>query len=73
VIFDSEGVEKPFIHELERRADVKLYVKLPDWFQVDTPIGRYNPDWAIVMENLEDGDPVLYLVRSPKAPSSSMS
>jgi type III restriction enzyme len=63
VTFDSETVEKPFIHELEKRADVKLYIKLPDWFQVDTPIGRYNPDWAIVMENPEDGDPVLYLVR----------
>jgi type III restriction enzyme len=72
-IFESEGVEKPFIHELEKRADVKLYVKLPDWFQVDTPIGRYNPDWAIVMENPEDGDPVLYLTREPKASSSSTS
>lgn len=66
VIFDSEGIEKPFIQELEKRADVKLYIKLPDWFQVDTPIGRYNPDWAIVMENPEDGDPVLYLVRETK-------
>jgi type III restriction enzyme len=45
---------------------VKLYIKLPDWFQVDTPIGRYNPDWAIVMDNPEDGDPILYLVRETK-------
>ncbi len=66
VIYDSEGVEKPFIRDLEKRADVKLYIKLPDWFQVDTPIGRYNPDWAIVMDNPEDGDPVLYLVRETK-------
>jgi type III restriction enzyme len=66
VIYDSEGVEKPFIYDLEKRADVKLYIKLPDWFQVDTPIGRYNPDWAIVMDNPEDGDPVLYLVRETK-------
>jgi type III restriction enzyme len=66
VRFDSETIEKPFIQELEKRANVRLYIKLPDWFQVDTPIGRYNPDWAIVMENPEDGDPVLYLVRETK-------
>jgi len=66
VIFDSEGIEKPFIQELEKRADVKLYIKLPNWFQVDTPVGRYNPDWAIVMDNPDDGDPVLYLVRETK-------
>jgi type III restriction enzyme len=66
VVFDSEGIEKSFVQDLEKRADVKLYIKLPDWFQVDTPIGRYNPDWAIVMNNPEDGDPVLYLVRETK-------
>jgi type III restriction enzyme len=64
--FDSATIEKPFIQDLERHANVKLYVKLPDWFQVDTPIGKYNPDWAIVIENPEDGDPVLYLVRETK-------
>ena len=41
-------------------------MKLPDWFTVETPIGRYNPDWAVVMDNPEDGDPVLYLVRETK-------
>jgi type III restriction enzyme len=66
VIFDSEGIEKPFIHALEKRADVKLYIKLPKWFEVRTPIGDYNPDWAIVMDNPDDGDPVLYLVRETK-------
>ena len=66
VIFDLEGIEKPFIQDLEKRADVKLYIKLPSWFTVDTPIGRYNPDWAIVMDNPEDGEPVLYLVRETK-------
>jgi type III restriction enzyme len=59
VVFDSEGIEKPFIRDLEKRADVRLYIKLPDWFQVDTPIGRYNPDWAIVMDNPEEGEPIL--------------
>jgi type III restriction enzyme len=66
VTFDSESIERSFIQDLERHANVKLYIKLPDWFQVDTPVGKYNPDWAIVMENPEDGDPVLYLVRETK-------
>jgi type III restriction enzyme len=65
VIYESDGIEKPFVLQLEKRADVKLYIRLPDWFTVDTPIGRYNPDWAIVLENPEDG-PVLYLVRETK-------
>jgi len=66
VPFDSETIEKPFIEALERRKDVKLYIKLPSWFTVTTPIGEYNPDWAIVMENPEGGDDLLYLVRETK-------
>ena len=70
VEFDSE-TERKFVKDLERRADVRLYVKLPSWFIVETPVGRYNPDWAIVMENPEDpdgakGKPLLYLVRETK-------
>jgi type III restriction enzyme len=67
VVWESEGVEKSFAVELEKRADVKLYLKLPDWFTVDTPIGRYSPDWAIVMDNPHDGEPALYLVRETKS------
>jgi len=64
-------VEKTFAEELERRDDVNLYVKLPAWFTVDTPVGTYNPDWAIVMEDRDEhgkgtGKPVLYLVRETK-------
>ncbi len=66
VVWDSESIEKPFILDLEKRADVKLYIKLPDWFTVDTPIGQYNPDWAIVMDDPEEKQPVLYLVRETK-------
>ena len=66
VPFDSETIEKPFIEALEKRKDVKLYIKLPSWFTVATPIGAYNPDWAIVMENPDAGDDLLYLVRETK-------
>ena len=63
---DSE-VERRFVADLEARADVKLYMKLPHWFTVPTPVGEYRPDWAIVMQGPEeDGKPVLYLVSETK-------
>lgn len=63
---DSE-VERRFVEDLEARTDVKLYLKLPYWFTVPTPVGEYRPDWAIVMEGHEgDGKPVLYLVSETK-------
>jgi type III restriction enzyme len=61
VVFDSE-VEREFARRLDEREDIKLFVKLPRWFQVDTPIGSYNPDWAILKH---DGK-ALYLVRETK-------
>lgn len=64
---DSE-VERKFVEDLEARTDVKLYLKLPYWFSVPTPVGNYQPDWAIVMEDPEeDGKSVLYLVSETKA------
>jgi type III restriction enzyme len=65
VPFESETVEKPFIEALEKRKDVKLYIKLPRWFTVPTPIGEYSPDWAIVMQN-EGEEERLYLGRETK-------
>lgn len=59
--YDSK-IEKEFAKELERREYIKLFVKLPGWFKVDTPIGSYNPDWAIVKQ----GDDTIYLVRETK-------
>ncbi len=61
-------VESTFARDLEARDDVKLYLKLPPWFKVPTPVGEYNPDWAIVMDGSEqDGQPVLYLVTETKS------
>ena len=62
---DSEAIERPFAEALERDARVKLYVKLPGWFKVPTPVTAYNPDWAIVVD-LGDGKDRLYLVRETK-------
>ena len=70
VLIESE-VERSFVQGLEARSDVKLYLKLPGWFTVPTPVGDYNPDWAIVMEERDEhGEPtggsLLYLVRETK-------
>ena len=66
----SETIERPFAEELERDARVKLYVKLPSWFEVVTPIGAYIPDWAIVMD-LGEGQDRLYLVRETKGTATA--
>lgn len=61
VVYDSE-IEREFARQLDEREDIKLFVKLPSWFRVDTPVGQYNPDWAI----LKDDGQVLYMVRETK-------
>lgn len=70
VITESD-VERKFVEDLEKRDDVKLYLKLPSWFTVNTPIGSYNPDWGIILERRNEyGEPIeeqlLYLVRETK-------
>lgn len=62
IVYDSE-VEREFARCLDQREDIKLFVKLPGWFEIDTPVGKYNPDWAI----LKQDDQTLYLVRETKA------
>ncbi|MGI6572356.1 MAG: hypothetical protein ACOX19_02795 [Fermentimonas sp.] len=47
VIFDSPTVEKPFAEKLDTSNEVSVYVKLPKGFFISTPVGKYNPDWAI--------------------------
>jgi type III restriction enzyme len=47
---DSD-VEAGFAKECETREDIEFYFKLPFWFHIDTPIGKYNPDWALVFKN----------------------
>ena len=64
VVYDSRGVEKSFAEDLEKNEKVKVYAKLPAWFKVPTPLGSYNPDWAIVVE--DDGEEKLYFVVETK-------
>jgi len=63
--FDSE-VEAAFARELDSRTDIKLFIKLPRWFKVDTPLGTYNPDWAIVKQAEGEAEK-LYLVSETKS------
>lgn len=64
VIYDSAGVEKTFAEDLEKNENVKVYAKLPAWFKVPTPLGTYNPDWAVVVE--DEGEEKLYFVVETK-------
>ncbi len=66
VIWDSNN-EATFAKELESNAAVKVYAKLPSWFRVPTPLGAYNPDWAVLIEN--DDHERLYFVAETKGTS----
>lgn len=65
VVYDSSGVERTFAEQLERNEAVKVYAKLPGWFKVPTPLGTYNPDWAVLVE--KDGAERLYFVVETKS------
>lgn len=63
--YESEPEER-FARDLDRREDVELFLKLPDWFEIDTPVGGYVPDWAVVKRS-EDGERRLHLVAETKS------
>ncbi len=58
----SSSIEYEFAKELDKRTDIKLFIKLPDKFKIDTPVGQYIPDWAIVKHD----DDTVYMVRETK-------
>lgn len=64
VIYDSGGIERTFAEQLEKNEAVKVYAKLPSWFKVPTPLGTYNPDWAVLVQM--DGKERLYFVVETK-------
>ena len=64
VVYDSVGIERRFAEDLEANETVKVYAKLPGWFQVPTPLGTYNPDWAVLIE--VNGQERLYFVVETK-------
>lgn len=54
VVVDSAGIEMNFAKDLEKESDVVVYTKLPGGFYINTPVGHYNPDWAIVFKEGTD-------------------
>ncbi len=64
VVYQSD-TERSFAEDLEKNTAVKLYAKLPAWFKVPTPLGNYNPDWAVVVN--ADGTDRLYFVVETKS------
>lgn len=67
LIYDS-GVESRFAKSLDEDPDVKMFFKIPSRFKIDTPIGAYNPDWAVFLE--KDGEQKLYFVLESKGTTS---
>lgn len=58
----DSGVESKFAQDCETSDQIKFYFKLPNWFKIPTPIGNYNPDWALVFED----DKKIYFVAETK-------
>ena len=69
IVYDSSNEQK-FATELDTNADVAVYVKLPDGFYISTPVGKYNPDWAIAF--YEGSVKHIYFVAETKGSMNSM-
>ena len=69
VVYDSTN-ELEFATELDSNKDVAVYVKLPDGFYISTPVGHYNPDWAIAF--YEGTVKHIYFVAETKGSMNSM-
>lgn len=69
IVYDSTN-EKAFAEKLDTSTDVAVYVKLPDGFYISTPVGHYNPDWAIAF--YEGNVKHIYFVAETKGSMSSM-
>lgn len=69
IVYDSTNEQK-FATELDTNTDVAVYVKLPDGFYISTPVGHYNPDWAIAF--YEGTVKHIYFVAETKGSMKSM-
>ena len=69
IVYDSEN-ERDFAEKLDTDAKVAVYVKLPKGFYISTPVGRYNPDWAIAFH--KDSVKHIYFVAETKGSLSSL-
>ena len=70
VVYDSSTVEKPVAVALDNDPDVKMFFKIPSRFKIETPIGTYNPDWAVYLN--KNGEEKLYFILETKGDTSFM-
>ena len=64
IVYDSATIEKPFALALDRDPDVQMFFKIPEKFKIETPIGTYNPDWAVYLTR--NGEEKLYFILETK-------
>ena len=69
-VFTDSKNEKAFVAELDKSTEVVVYAKLPKGFFIPTPVGNYNPDWAIAFK--EGAVKHIYFVAETKGSMSSM-
>ncbi len=69
-VFTQSGVERTFVKELDASTEVVVYAKLPKGFFIPTPVGNYNPDWAIAFQ--EGAVKHVYFIAETKGSMSSM-
>jgi len=69
-VFTDSAIEREFVKELDTSAEVVVYAKLPNGFSIPTPVGDYNPDWAISFK--EGAVKHIYFVAETKGSMSSM-
>lgn len=70
IVYDSSSIERPFAVALDNDPDVKMFFKIPNRFKIETPIGTYNPDWAVYLT--KNGEEKLYFVLETKGSTSFM-
>lgn len=69
-LVDSQGIERDFVQALDKDRDVVVYAKLPRGFAIPTPVGDYNPDWAVAFK--EGTVKHIYFIAETKGSISSM-
>ncbi len=66
-IIKESSIEEEFAKLLDQDSRIKLFIKLPEWYVIATPAGKYTPDWAIVVEKIKNGysqDKIYFVVET---------
>ena len=69
-VLNESATEAKFADQLEKNDAVRVYAKLPGWFRVPTPLGSYNPDWALLAEQ-DEGQRLYFVVETKGSLSGS--